>query len=351
MNNNPNRNSQRPPQQRKKTGTTQTQNHRPKGSYTSNFTIVCIIAVVLLVFAVVKVFSRIITDNPNVLQRPENAVIEEQKKAAEEEKREREIKNNFEKVSVNEDDTKVGNLILVNNDNAYSFDASPCKVEVKDLVSVNLNRTSNRYTVSDNTEKMTMEAIEAFDRMVEDFYSATGIQDLYIIDSTRTKEDQERIYASKGPEIATLPGHSEHHTGLAFDFSRYNGGKYMTYDGEGEYKWLSDNSYKYGYILRYPENKTDITQISYESWHYRYVGVEHATYMKQNDLCLEEYIDELAKYTLKGERLKVKTDDGAEYEIYSCPVSGDGEIYVPKDKQYTLSGDNSGHVIVSMCNS
>ena len=61
-------------------------------------------------------------------------------------------------------------------------------------------------------------------------------------------------------------------------------------------KWLIENSYKYGFVLRYPTNKKDITMINYEPWHYRYVGVENATYMKENDMCLEEFIDYLKQF-------------------------------------------------------
>ena len=57
-------------------------------------------------------------------------------------------------------------------------------------------------------------------------------------------------------------------------------------------QWLMANCYKYGFILRYPADKSDITEISYEPWHYRYVGVEAATEMYQKHLCLEEYLEQ-----------------------------------------------------------
>lgn len=85
------------------------------------------------------------------------------------------------------------------------------------------------------------------------------------------------------------PGTSEHQTGIAVDFG-YTGDTTWTRC----YTWLDENSYKYGFIVRYPDGKTDITQISYEPWHFRYVGVEIATEMYELDLCLEEY------YELKG---------------------------------------------------
>ncbi len=82
------------------------------------------------------------------------------------------------------------------------------------------------------------------------------------------------------------PGHSEHQLGLAVDL---NG---ATYD---VYLWLQANSYKYGFIFRYPGNKTEITGVAEEVWHYRYVGVEAATRIQERGICLEEYVEGLNK--------------------------------------------------------
>lgn len=88
------------------------------------------------------------------------------------------------------------------------------------------------------------------------------------------------------------PGTSEHHTGLAFDIVAAS---YQTLDhtqaNTPEQKWLMANCHKYGFILRYPENKTDITGINYEPWHYRYVGVDVAAEITQSGICFEEYLD------------------------------------------------------------
>ena len=60
-----------------------------------------------------------------------------------------------------------------------------------------------------------------------------------------------------------------------------------------EAKWLAENCYRFGFILRYPEDKTDITSITYEPWHFRFVGREAATKMHENGMCLEEYIEHI----------------------------------------------------------
>ena len=94
-------------------------------------------------------------------------------------------------------------------------------------------------------------------------------------------------------EYVTVPGASEHQIGLALDITSDT---YYTLD-EGfedtaEGKWLAEHSHEYGFILRYPKGKEYITSIGYEPWHFRYVGVEAATVIWENDLTLEEFWDE-----------------------------------------------------------
>ena len=81
-----------------------------------------------------------------------------------------------------------------------------------------------------------------------------------------------------------IPGHSEHHTGLAVDFNRQEA---------GTLSWMGKHCWEYGFILRYPAGKTDYTGIIYEVWHFRYVGVELAQELKELGLCLEEYMQML----------------------------------------------------------
>lgn len=86
------------------------------------------------------------------------------------------------------------------------------------------------------------------------------------------------------------PGNSEHQLGNTIDVSN-NTDTDHNYQETPEGKWLAENAYKYGFIIRYPSDKAEITRIEYEPWHIRYVGIHHATYMYVNNLCLEEYID------------------------------------------------------------
>ena len=107
------------------------------------------------------------------------------------------------------------------------------------------------------------------------------------------KSEEEAIRLTR--QYYTEPGHSEHHSGLALDIItvEYQRDVYSLTEQFAEtdgYRWLIAHCAEFGFILRYPKGKTDITQINYEPWHYRYVGKEHAQYIMKHDLTLEEYI-------------------------------------------------------------
>lgn len=96
-------------------------------------------------------------------------------------------------------------------------------------------------------------------------------------------EDEAKATAEKRIEPA---GCSENGAGLAVDIISASAGFAST----DEYKWLTENAHNYGFVLRYPEDKTEITGMIYQPWHWRYVGIEAATEMKSENLCLEEYL-------------------------------------------------------------
>lgn len=86
------------------------------------------------------------------------------------------------------------------------------------------------------------------------------------------------------------PGHSEHHTGLAVDFNDVS----YAFEDSFEYAWLKENAADYGFIERYPAEKSEITKIEYEPWHFRFVGKTHAKRMEKLGVCLEEYLSDIA---------------------------------------------------------
>jgi D-alanyl-D-alanine carboxypeptidase len=94
---------------------------------------------------------------------------------------------------------------------------------------------------------------------------------------------------AKAAQVVAAPGTSEHNLGLAVDFDSL----VTSYENTANFKWLKNHAADYGFILRYPKDKLAVTGVSYEPWHYRYVGEYHAKQIKSKGICLEEYIDQL----------------------------------------------------------
>lgn len=124
--------------------------------------------------------------------------------------------------------------------------------------------------------------------------------EIFIDSSYRTYEYQKLVFEKNVEEhgiehakkYVAPPGGSEHQTGLAFDvIARRNGTMIeKSSDEDPELIWMKENAYKFGYILRYPKDKEQITGFNYERWHYRFVGPEISIYMKENNIeTLEEY--------------------------------------------------------------
>ena len=240
-----------------------------------------------------------------------------------------------------EGDIHTGDVILVNNDTPYTF---PAGVEMEAV----WQYTGNDYMVRDYSVSLQKQAAEAFDKMLEDFAAETGIKDVLVTSAYRSYEEQEDVFNSSASKngmehtqrYVAQPGYSEHHTGLAVDFSIYNVSKGYSYDfdGKGDYKWIVDHCAEYGIIQRYPPDKEAITGIAEEGWHFRYVGGPHAMYMAKKNQCLEEYINRVRNHPVDE---PIEFD---KYKIYFCP---EGELYVPMKGNYTVSGNNvDGFIVV-----
>lgn len=315
--------------------------------------------IVLALFANYGIYSKIITDNLPKAEyaEPQNAELTAQQKAElERKKREEDILNNYTGLAASENDTKCGELILVNKKHPFDFDARASLFETELPESIYQKKTDS-YFVKNINISLNNSAIEALNRLLDDFAAETGHKDIIIVDAFRSYETQQVVLDAKiaqygeeqGRLIATEPGASEHHSGYAIDLSLYINSQQLDYDGTGDYEWITQNCAKYGFVIRYPEGKTNITEIDFEPWHLRYVGIPHAKYMTENNLCLEEYIEKLSLYPIDSEKLKISDYDGNNYEVYSVGVASDKtEIKVPKSKPYTLSGDNAGHIIVTV---
>ncbi len=118
---------------------------------------------------------------------------------------------------------------------------------------------------------------------------------LLVNSSYRTFEEQQEQYDMSNDDYASRPGYSEHQTGLALDIVS-DGVQGNEFENTDEFKWLQENAHKYGFILRYPKDKEYITGYNYESWHYRYVGEELATKVKESGLTYDEYYAYYCEY-------------------------------------------------------
>lgn len=201
------------------------------------------------------------------------------------------------------------------------------------------------------------EAVSGFNALMDAFYVASGRDDIIVISGYRTKEEQQGLYdedlqqtGADSSSRVSLPGHSEHESGYAVDLSLFTDGVLADYDGTGDYAWINENCAKYGFVLRYTEQKQPITGIEPEPWHYRYVGQPHATYMTEHDLCLEEYLDSLRQYSAENP-LTIENWDGELYQVYFVPadMSADGTYaLIPTNASYTISGNNKDGYIVTV---
>lgn len=156
---------------------------------------------------------------------------------------------------------------------------------------------NNLITVTKYSKKelqINSEAYSAFLKMREDIEKET--MQIRIVSAYRSYDYQNNLYHNylkyDTQEIvdtySSRPGYSEHQTGLAIDIDNEKV-DYNRFHITQEFKWMQENAYKYGFILRFPLGKEKITGYKYESWHYRYVGTDIAKYIHDNNLTYEEY--------------------------------------------------------------
>jgi len=156
----------------------------------------------------------------------------------------------------------------------------------------NLTMISKKYSKNGSKQYLSKVAQLAFEQMCEDALK----EGKYILANSayRSYNDQEDVYNTYlnlygqtyvNNYVAT-PGYSEHQTGLALDVAARD---YSIFESSPEFVWMRENAYKYGFILRYPKEKQDITGYKYEAWHFRYVGKDVANYIQENNITYEEY--------------------------------------------------------------
>lgn len=162
------------------------------------------------------------------------------------------------------------------------------------------NNTNGGVRMVDSSWQLQRECAEALVALC-DAARAQG-HELYIKSAYRSYYKQAVMYENRIERYGyddgwvTKPGASDHQTGLGCDVVPKNWtdrGMNEDMAQEPETQWMAEHCAEFGFILRYPSDKEDITKINYEPWHLRYVGVEAATYIMENGLCLEEFYDQL----------------------------------------------------------
>ena len=293
---------------------------KKKINYQSIFILIILILAIVFMFFFLK---EVLSDkNENKNEENEAPVVEPPKEKTEEEKKLDKLNNINEKI----DFFKMENLdryldykeknpdlddetivVYVNigldkpfytdvKDSTYKHDTKVIANKVyflgKDYEPKNLVTINNNY--SSGGKQMVKEAAEAFEKMAKDAKSAGYT--VRAVSTYRSYSYQEGLYnryaASDGKEKADTysarPGYSEHQTGLAVDVDNARV-SYTSFGDTKEFTWMKENSYKYGYILRYTKANEFITGYKDEPWHYRYVGVEIATYIHEHPMTYEEY--------------------------------------------------------------
>ncbi|MBS5806302.1 MAG: M15 family metallopeptidase [Firmicutes bacterium] len=182
--------------------------------------------------------------------------------------------------------------VLVNKEHILDKDYVPLEMYVVD------ENENNFHQFKDASLKpmLRSDIKEYVDKLIND---AQGLGLPIIVDSGYRSYNYQQVVLDalikeKGDEafkLVALPGASEHQTGLAIDFAYYENGIYNddVKENDKEAIWLKNNAWKYGFILRYPKGKENVTGYNFEPWHFRFVGLKLAKYLFKNDLTLEEY--------------------------------------------------------------
>ncbi|MBQ9086008.1 MAG: M15 family metallopeptidase [Clostridia bacterium] len=187
-------------------------------------------------------------------------------------------------------------LLLANKQNPLGATFSPTVVDLT-------------CATDGERQRLQVDAANALSAMMLEMKQA-GVDDIYVTSSYRSYSYQENLYnkyvsdhmtqdgmsreeaEAAASAYSARPGESEHQTGLCLDFTTdsIGGAVAEVFEDTEAFEWLSQNAYKFGFILRYPKDKVAITQYDYEPWHYRFVGREAATEIYFGSLCLEEYL-------------------------------------------------------------
>ncbi|HEY2494416.1 MAG TPA: VanY-A/VanY-F/VanY-M family D-Ala-D-Ala carboxypeptidase [Paenibacillus sp.] len=237
-------------------------------------------------------------------------------------------------INITQDQVYQGDLLLVNKEYPVHQDSVQSDTvhlfEHKELL--------QGYGLLDTHIQLSERVAQKFLKMIE-AAEKDGIQHFLISSGYRDFEEQRSLYQEKGSDYALPAGYSEHNLGLSLDI----GSTQMEMSKAPEGEWLQENAWRYGFILRYPKDKTAITGIQYEPWHFRYVGLPHSAIMQENNLVLEQYLD-----FLKEHKSTSTVVNGTTYDVMYHPISHNMTLEIPVHRHYETSGNNIDGVIVTV---
>lgn len=251
----------------------------------------------------------------------------------------------------------MGDMVLVNSQNAYS----PDFVASKTTNLYKYEGHGSHYVLPGSDTRIHNSALRSLIQMIAALVEAdpegalkTTTDRLYITGAFRDIALQTTLNTNNPQTYPEAPGYSEHHTGLAFDLKVMSNSTPIALR-DSEYEWLEAHCAEYGFIIRYEASKSSLTGIADEPYHFRYVGVAHATYMTEHDLCLEEYL-ELLRTNHKYEDTPLEfSAQGKDYLVYYVAANtADGATFtsvpVPPSSEGTptISGDNMNGFIVTV---
>ena len=246
----------------------------------------------------------------------------------------------YKDVPLDKSQSLYGPLALINDTHVYVFpdDADKNLTNISGYRMAHSDPNNFPYKISTNNLELDGAALHALHEMLSDFNKETKQGNVIIAFAYRSKEDNNYL---------TPTGYSDLHTGCSVTLKIYDGK--ITTDIETDptyYGWLTENAYKYGFVQRYPEGKEAVTGTSDYLEMFRYVGYGPAMYMKQNNLCLDEFLAQIKAHT-HGNPLKVTDANDQDWLIYYTPCEGEmATVKLPTNFTYTVSGDNDGGIIV-----
>lgn len=233
-------------------------------------------------------------------------------------------------VTKTKQDLSTGSLAVINVNHPTNFP------DISSNLSDFYSSIGNGYKMANFNINICEDALEPFNSMMNDFYTTYNINYVTVVDG----------YIDQSTD--TSNGTSDNNSGYAVNFKLVTDSQILDFDGTGDYSWIEENCYKYGFILRYPEKDSATTGYPYTPNHFRYVGIPHSNIMQDKELCLEDYIEFLKTYDFYSEHLYLSISD-MNYEIYYVKAEdGSTDIPVPKDKYYIISGNNIDGFIVTV---